>query len=153
MIAQDFTLPDHNGKTHTLSEYRGKWVIVYFYPKDDTVGCTKEACSFRDAMQDLTAKNVVVIGISADTRESHQKFISKYDLNFILLSDETFDTIKKYKAWGTKSYLGKKYTGILRNTYLIDPQGGIAKIYENVSTEKSKHVSEILQDLASLQNK
>jgi thioredoxin-dependent peroxiredoxin len=152
MLAQDFSLPDQNGKQHSLSGYRGKWVILYFYPKDDTTGCTKEACSFRDNLQTLASKNVVVLGVSADSAQSHQKFIEKYKLNFALLSDESKEVIKKYDAWGKKILYGKEYVGILRKTYLIDPNGEIAKVYEKVSTENNVHTNEILKDLQTLQN-
>jgi len=152
MLAQDFSLPDQNSKLHKLSDYRGKWVVLYFYPKDDTPGCTKEACSFRDNLQSLASKNVVVLGISADSPDSHQKFINKYNLNFILLSDESTDLIKKYNSWGKKVLYGKEYVGILRKTCLIDPNGEIAKVYEKVNTENNAHTNEILKDLRALQN-
>jgi len=150
MKAQDFTLPDQNGKQHSLSDYHGKWVVLYFYPKDDTSGCTKEACSFRDTMQTLVSKNVVVLGVSADSAESHQKFIKKFDLNFVLLSDESKEVIKQYNAWGKKTIYGKKFVGILRKTYLINPEGEIIKTYEKVNPEN--HTSEILKDLEDVQN-
>jgi thioredoxin-dependent peroxiredoxin len=153
MTTQDFILPDQDGKEHTLSDYRGKWVVLYFYPKDDTPGCTKEACSFRDNFQTLASKNVVVIGISADSPGSHQKFINKYKLNFILLSDESTDIIRKYNAWGKKVVYGKEVIGILRKTYLIDPEGAIVKIYEKVNPNNDVHTHEILEDLQTLQSK
>jgi peroxiredoxin Q/BCP len=152
MLAHDFTLPDQNGTQHKLSDYRGKWVILYFYPKDDTSGCTKEACSFRDNLQTLASKNVVVLGVSADSEESHQQFIKKNKLNFTLLSDESTEVIKKYNAWGKKMIYGKEITGILRKTYLIDPQGEIAKAYEKVDPENNVHTYEILKDLQQLQH-
>lgn len=152
MKAEDFTLPDQDNRYHTLSDYLGKWVVLYFYPKDDTQGCTKEACSFRDTMQKLSSKNVVVLGVSADSPDSHNKFISKYDLNFNLLSDESKDIIKKYNAWGKKLIYGKEVIGIIRKTYIIDPEGIISKIYEKVSTENNIHTNEILKDLTILQN-
>ena len=151
MEAQEFTLPDQNGKMHKLSDYRGKWVVLYFYPKDDTPGCTIEACSFRDNLSTLASKNVIVLGVSADSPESHKKFIKKHDLNFTLLCDESTETIKKYNVWGTKNIFGMKFTGVLRKTYLIDSQGNIAKIYENVNPEN--HTAEILADLQELQQK
>lgn len=151
MIAANFILPDQNGKLHKLSDYRGKWVILYFYPKDDTPGCTKEACSFRDKSQLLASKNVVVIGISADSPESHQKFIKKYNLNFILLSDESKEIIKKYNAWGTKIAYGKEVVGIQRKTYLIDPEGNVAKLYKSVEPADHKHTNELLADLQLFQ--
>ena len=106
MKAVDFTLRDQDNTSHTLSDYRGKWVIVYFYPKDDTPGCTKEACDFRDSFHTLQAKDVVILGISADSVESHKKFAQKYHLNFPLLSDETLETIHAYNAWGEKTVFG-----------------------------------------------
>lgn len=153
MLAEDFTLPDQDRNLHKLSDYRGKWVVLYYYPKDDTPGCTKEACSFRDNLQTLTSKNVVVIGISADSPESHQKFISKYNLNFVLLSDESTEVIKKYNAWGKKIVFGKKIIGIQRKTYLINPEGEIAKVYEKIETENNAHTNEILKDLQLLPNR
>ncbi|HSX08618.1 MAG TPA: thioredoxin-dependent thiol peroxidase [Candidatus Saccharimonadales bacterium] len=151
MQAHGFSLPDQYGDTHKLSDYLGKWVVVYFYPKDDTPGCTKEACSFRDNIQTLASKNVVVIGISKDSVGSHQKFGDKYKLNFTLLSDESGDVVKKYDAWGEKKFLGKSFMGILRKTYIIDPKGKIAKVYEKVNPDK--HTAEILEDLQELQLK
>src|SRR6185437_12388577 len=130
MLAETFSLPDQNRKLHNLSDFRGKWVVLYFYPKDDTPGCTKEACSFRDNLSRLASQNVVVIGISADSPESHKNFISKYELNFLLLSDETKEIIKKYNAWGKKIAYGKEVIGVQRKTYVIDPKGTIIKIYE-----------------------
>lgn len=153
MIAENFTLPDQDGKLHNLSDYRGEWVVLYFYPKDDTPGCTKEACSFRDNLSTLASKNVVVLGVSADSPESHQKFISKYNLNFVLLSDESTETIKKYNAWGKKIAYGKEIIGVQRKTYLINPEGEIVKYYEKVDPENNNHTNEILQDLQLFQNK
>lgn len=151
MLAEEFTLPDQDGKLHKLSDYRGKWVILYFYPKDDTSGCTKEACSFRDNLSLLASKNVVVLGVSADSVDSHQKFIGKYNLNFTLLSDQSAETINKYNALGKKIIFGKEITGVLRKTYLINPEGEIAKVYEKVNPDI--HTKEVLKDLQELQNK
>jgi len=151
MLAHEFILPDQNGVKHRLTDFRGKWVVLYFYPKDDTPGCTKEACSFRDNLSALASKNVVVMGISADSSESHRLFTSKYNLNFLLLSDDSKEVIKKYNAWGKKIAYGKEIIGIQRKTYLIDPQGHIAKYYEKVDTENNIHTKEILSDLQKLQ--
>ncbi|HEX8932352.1 MAG TPA: thioredoxin-dependent thiol peroxidase [Patescibacteria group bacterium] len=151
MLAQDFILPDQSDKLHKLSDYRGKWVILYFYPKDDTPGCTKEACSFRDNLSNLASKNVVVLGVSADSPESHQKFVDKFKLNFTLLCDESAEVIRKYNAWGKKIAYGKEVVGIQRKTYLIDPEGKIAKFYEKVDPGDNKHTNEILADLQLLQ--
>ena len=149
MKATPFSLPDQDGKTHQLTDYKGKWVIVYFYPKDDTPGCTKEACNFRDSFHELQAKDVVILGISKDSVKSHKKFADKFDLNFPLLSDESTEVIKAYHAWGEKKFMGKTYEGILRTTYLINSEGEIAKTYENVNP--TVHAKEILEDLKTLQ--
>ncbi|HLD11858.1 MAG TPA: thioredoxin-dependent thiol peroxidase [Patescibacteria group bacterium] len=145
MKAKDFNLPDENGKYHNLSDYRGKWVVLYFYPKDDTPGCTKEACSFRDYFGDLKKYGVVVLGISKDSVASHKKFSEKYHLTFPLLSDESKEVIKAYGAWGVKKFMGKEFEGILRNTYLIDEKGDVRKVYEKVNP--LTHTQEILRDV------
>lgn len=146
--APDFTLPDQNGANHSLRDYRGKWVAVYFYPKDDTPGCTVEACSFRDGRDELERAGLVVLGISGDSVASHQKFTRKHGLNFTLLSDPGRTTIRAFGALGEKSMFGKKYEGILRNTYLVDPDGQIAKEYLKV--QPADHAGLILRDLAKL---
>lgn len=146
--APEFELQDQNGKTHTLSQYKGSWVVLYFYPKDDTPGCTIEACSFRDGMDELREEGVVVLGVSKDSIDSHKKFVNKHDLNFTLLSDESTDMITSYDAIGTKKMFGKEYQGVKRITYLIDPEGNIAKKYEKVKV--SDHASEILEDVRNL---
>jgi len=145
MKAQEFSLPDQDGVTHKLSDYIGKWVVVYFYPKDDTPGCTKEACSFRDAFEDLKKLGVVILGISKDSVASHKKFAQKYHLNFPILSDESKQTIIAYKAWGKKKFLGRVFEGVLRKTYLVDPKGEVKKVYEKVNP--FLHAGEILKDL------
>ena len=149
MQASNFKLPDQDGKIHQLSDYKGKWVVFYFYPKDDTSGCTTEACNFRDSFHELQAKGVVILGISKDSVKSHKKFAEKNDLNFPLLSDETKEVINTYHAWGEKKFMGKTYEGILRTTYLINPEGEIVKTYENVNP--TIHAKEILKDLKTLQ--
>ncbi len=141
----DFKLQDQDSKFHSLSDYLGKRVILYFYPKDDTPGCTKEACSFRDSFNQLQNLGVIVLGVSKDSIVSHQKFAQKYHLNFPLLSDPEAKVIKAYKAWGKKKFLGKEYEGILRTTYLINPKGIIAKVYEKV--DPIDHANLILADL------
>ncbi|HWY79379.1 MAG TPA: peroxiredoxin [Candidatus Sulfotelmatobacter sp.] len=153
MLAEDFILPDQNGMPHKLSEYGGKWIVLYFYPKDDTAGCTKEACSFRDNFQELASKNVVILGISADSPKSHQQFINKYILNFTLLCDESTNIIRKYNAWGKKIAYGKKVVGVQRKTYIIDPERNIVKYYKKVDTENNNHINQILKDLQQLQKK
>jgi peroxiredoxin Q/BCP len=145
MNIEDFELPDQDGKIHSLSQYKGKWVVLYFYPKDDTPGCTKEACSFRDSIQELKNLGVVILGVSKDSISSHKKFSEKYHLNFPILSDENKKVIKLYKAWGKKRFLGKDFEGTLRITYLIDPDGKVKKVYKNVNP--SIHAGEILKDL------
>lgn len=148
--APDFSLQDQNGKTHTLKDYAGKWVVLYFYPKDDTPGCTKEACSFRDEREVIAELgNAEVIGISKDSVASHKKFADKYNLNFTLLSDESLDTIKAYNAWGERSMYGKIYLGIIRSTYIIDPKGNIVKEYPKVNPKD--HALQIIKDLEELQ--
>ncbi len=148
MRVKDFALPDQGGKMHRLSDYRGKWVILYFYPKDDTPGCTKEACSFRDSIEKFKERGVVILGVSKDSVASHKKFADKYHLNFILLSDEDKKVIKAYKAWGSKSFMGRTFEGTLRNTYLIDPKSKVKKIYEKVNP--LIHSDQILKDLENL---
>jgi peroxiredoxin Q/BCP len=146
--APDFTLPDQNGTNHSLRDHRGQWVVVYFYPKDDTPGCTTEACSFRDGRDHLEKHHVKVFGISADSVASHKKFADKYSLNFTLLSDRDRSVMKAYGAVGDKSMFGRTFLGIKRNTYLINPEGQIAKEYLDVKPEE--HALEILKDIQTL---
>lgn len=143
-MAPDFSLPDQNGETHTLKKYKGKWVILYFYPRDDTPGCTKEACSFRDNIGEFTKRGLVIVGVSKDSVASHKKFADKYHLNFTILSDESTETIKAYKAWGEKKFMGRVFSGILRSTVLINPSGEIVKTYEKVNP--LTHSEQILHD-------
>lgn len=145
MKAWDFSLPDQEGNVHSLSQYKGKWMVLYFYPKDNTPGCTKEACSFRDSYKEFQKKDVIILGISKDSVKSHKKFAEKYHLNFPILSDEKGEVIEKYNAWGEKNMFGKKYMGIFRKTYLINPKGEIHKVYEKVNP--LFHRKEILKDL------
>lgn len=128
--APDFTLKDADGREVSLSDFEGKKRVVYFYPKDDTPGCTKQACSFRDFSQDFKDLDTVVIGISPDTVESHRKFKDKYDLNFILLADPDKDVLVQYGAWREKNLYGKVSLGVVRSTYLIDEAGLIKKVYK-----------------------
>jgi thioredoxin-dependent peroxiredoxin len=148
MKAPDFTLPDQNNQIHSLGDYRGKWLVVYFYPRDNTPGCTREACSFRDGRDALRDAGIEVVGISKDTVASHKKFVDKYNLNFTLLADPDLTTIKDYKSWGTKKLYGREFQGTLRNTYLINPEGEIVKTYEKVKPQD--HAHQILQDFAAL---
>ncbi len=147
--APAFQLPDQTGSVHTLLQYRGKWVVLYFYPKDDTPGCTKEACNFRDAWKDFTSVGVVILGVSKDSVASHKKFAEKFHLQFPLLSDETKEVIKAYGAWGVKKFMGREFEGVKRTTTLINPEGEIQKVYENVNP--MTHASQILNDIKVLQ--
>ncbi len=141
--APNFELKDQKGKNHKLSDYTGKRVVLYFYPKDDTPGCTKEACSLRDGLPHLSKSNFVVLGISADTVASHADFSKKFKLNFPILADPEMNVIKAYDAYGKKNLYGKIYEGILRYTYLIDEKGVITKIFKKVDTEN--HASQVLK--------
>lgn len=148
--APDFALPDQNDNMHTLNDYAGRWIVVYFYPKDDTPGCTTEACDFRDARSAIAEfGNATVIGISKDTVRSHKEFAEKFDLNFTLLSDRDHKVIEAFGAWGPKKFMGREFVGIKRNTYIINPEGMIVKEYENV--QPKTHVAEIIRDLKTLQ--
>ncbi len=141
--APQFTSRDQNGNEVKLSDYAGKRVVLYFYPKDDTPGCTKEACSFRDADDVYNKKGIKVFGVSTDSEKSHQKFISKFQLPFDLLADTDKDIVEKYGVWGEKSMYGKKYMGTFRKTFLIDEKGKIAKIFDKVNV--SEHADEVLE--------
>ncbi len=143
--APDFELLDQKGKVHSLSAYVGGWVLLYFYPKDDTPGCTKEACLIRDYFPDFKKLKAKVLGVSVDSVKSHEKFAEKYQLPFTLLADEKKETVKRYGVWGKKKFMGHEYEGTLRTSFLIDPQGKIAKIYENVKPEI--HAEEVVKDL------
>ena len=144
--APAFTTKVTDGTTLSLSQLRGKYVILYFYPKDDTSGCTKEACAFRDAYAEFKAKGAVILGVSTDSVASHVKFTNKYSLPFPLLADEDKEIANAYGVWGEKSFMGRKYLGTFRVTYLIDPQGRIAHIWPSVKPEA--HAKEVLAALA-----
>lgn len=146
--APEFTLPDQDGKLHSLADYLGSWVVLYFYPKDDTPGCTTEACSFRDTLPRFEKVKAHIFGISADSVKKHKKFAEKYSLPFTLLSDESKEIVMSYGVWAKKKFMGREYDGILRTTFLIDPSGKIVKIYENVKPDK--HTHDILNDIAIL---
>ncbi len=135
MKAPTFILSDQNNVTHSLEQYHGHWLVLYFYPKDDTPGCTKEACSFRDGLANLTALGAKVLGVSADDVDSHGKFANKYSLNFPLLADAGAEIAKAYGAYGEKNMYGKIFTGILRYTFLINPEGEIVKTWKKVMTD------------------
>jgi peroxiredoxin Q/BCP len=148
-LAPDFALPDQEGRGHSLSQYLGQWVLLYFYPKDDTPGCTKEACSIRDAFPKFQILNIKVLGVSVDSVESHKKFAEKYTLPFTLLSDEHKKVVTRYGVWGEKKFMGREHDGTIRSSFLIDPTGTIEKIYTDVKPEK--HAEEVLRDLKRLE--
>lgn len=133
--APEFTAKDQNGNEISLKDYRGKKVILYFYPKDATPGCTAESCDFRDHYEDLKKDGFEVIGVSADSEKSHLKFIEKYNLPFTLIADTEKEVIQKYGAWGRKKFMGKEYDGIIRSTFVIDEEGKIAEVIEKVKTK------------------
>ncbi|MEZ0208632.1 MAG: thioredoxin-dependent thiol peroxidase [Candidatus Paceibacterota bacterium] len=140
-----FTLPDQDGKIHTLSDYLGKKVLLYFYPKDDTPGCTTEACNFRDGYEEFNKMGLVILGVSADSVKSHKKFAEKFKLPFPLLSDEDKTACEAYGVWQKKKFMGREYMGIARNSFLIDEGGKIAKVYEEVKAKE--HASEVRADI------
>lgn len=140
--APDFSLRDQNGNSVSLDGYLGKKVIVFFYPKDDTPGCTVEVCNFRDDFELYEEKNAVLLGISKDGEESHKKFISKFNLPFTLLCDEDHAVAEAYGAWGEKSMYGRKYMGIVRTTVMVDAEGNVEQIYEKVKPKD--HSKELL---------
>ena len=146
--APQFNVPDQNGNDISLSDFKGKWIILYFYPKDMTPGCTTEACNFRDEYSVFQQKGIVVLGVSKDSVSKHKKFEGKYDLPFPLLSDENSTICEDYGVWQEKSMYGKKFMGITRSTFIINPDGLIAKVYPKVNVKE--HVAEILADLENL---
>lgn len=137
--APDFELLDNESKLHKLSDYQGQTIVVYFYPKDDTPGCTKEACSFRDAYADFREAGVEVIGISPDNEKSHTKFIQKYELPFVLLSDPDHQVCEAFGVWGLKKYMGREYEGVYRTTFVIGPDGVIKRVFEEVKPADHSH--------------
>ena len=143
--APEFTLQDQDGNTHNLSDYKGRRVLLYFYPKDDTPGCTTEACNFRDGYKEFQDMGLVVIGVSADSVKSHRKFSDKFSLPFPLLSDETHEVCEAYGVWGKKKFMGREYMGITRSSFLIDEKGKLIKIYEEVKA--SEHAEEVKKDI------
>ena len=145
MKASEFNLLDQEGKTHTLSQYKGQFVLLYFYPKDDTPGCTIEACSFRDNLGELKKLGVQILGVSGDDVKSHNKFVKKFDLNFPLLADTDYTVGKAFGVYGEKSLFGKLFMGYKRESFLISPEGEIIKQYQGVKPEE--HVAEIIADL------
>lgn len=147
--APDFKLPDASGKPHSLSDYTGKTVVVYFYPKDDTPGCTKEACGFRDLSADFAAQDVAVLGISPDGGDDHQAFAKKFDLPFPLLSDEDKSVMETYGAYGEKMMYGKKSVGVIRSTVVIGPDGTVLKHWRKVPKAET-HPEKVLEFISSL---
>lgn len=144
--APDFSLPDSEGNRVNLSDFRGQRVVLYFYPRDNTPGCTKEACGFRDIYSDYQAKQVVVLGVSTDDAKSHAKFTTKHNLPFPLLTDAEGHVAASYGSYGLKKFMGKEYMGIHRTTFIIGPDGTIEKIYRKVKPEP--HAAQVLADLA-----
>ena len=145
--APDFELPTDTGETVRLSDLGGRRVVLYFYPKDDTSGCTKEACGFRDAHEAYGDRGVAVLGVSPDDVASHEKFRRKYDLNFPLLADTDHSVAEAYGAWGRKKMYGREYEGILRSTFVIGPDGRVEKVYRKV--KPAEHAAEVLADLGA----
>jgi len=149
--APDFSLQDQDGTTKTLADYAGKWLVLYFYPKDDTPGCTTEACNFRDE-RDAIAEfgDATVVGVSKDSVRSHKRFAEKYGLTFTLLSDPDHQTIEAYESWKPKKFMGREYMGTERNTFIISPTGTIAKKY--IGVDPKAHAAQIIADLKILQS-
>lgn len=148
--APDFSLPDQDGVIRRLQDYAGKWLVLYFYPKDDTTGCTAEACSFRDERDDIAQiGHAEVVGVSKDSVRSHKRFIEKYHLNFTLLSDPEHRVIEAYDSWKAKKFMGREYLGTERNTFIISPDGKIAKSY--IGVDPKEHAKFIIADLKRLQ--
>lgn len=150
-LAPDFSLPTSEGDTFQLASHRGRWVVLYFYPKDMTPGCTTEACEFRDQVGELSQLGAVVVGVSGDSLQSHRKFKEKHNLNFPLLADREVAVAKAYGAYGEKNVMGRKSMGILRTTYLIAPDGRVAQVWEKVKA--AGHAAEVLAALRRLQEK
>jgi peroxiredoxin Q/BCP len=143
--APDFTLQDQNGESHTLSDYKGQWVLVYFYPRDNTPGCTTEACAIRDHFSEFEKLGVKVFGISTDTVKKHANFVKKYALPFTLLADEEQVVVELFGVWGLKKFMGREFMGTHRMSFLIDAKGKIAKVYEKVKVKE--HAEEVLADV------
>ncbi len=146
--APDFTLPNQNEENIALSQFKGKWVILYFYPKDMTPGCITEACTFQESMPDFSKIDAVILGVSKDSIARHKKFAEKYNLQFPLLSDENDHVCETYETWQKKKLYGREFMGIVRSTYIIDPQGKIAKVYPKVKVKE--HADEVLTFLKNI---
>ncbi|NJR24760.1 MAG: thioredoxin-dependent thiol peroxidase [Richelia sp. CSU_2_1] len=147
-VAPDFSLPDAEGNTVSLADFRGQWVVLYFYPRDSTPGCTKEACGFRDIYSQYQSRKIAVLGVSTDSPKSHSKFATKYELPFPLLCDCDAAVATAYGCWGLKKFMGKEFMGVMRMTFAIAPDGRIEKVYRKVKPES--HAAEILADLPDL---
>jgi peroxiredoxin Q/BCP len=143
--APEFSLPDETGKVHSLAEYRGHPVVLYFYPKDDTPGCATEACNFRDGYGQYAQAGITILGVSPDSSASHARFKTKYSLPFPLLADEGHKVCELYQVWGTKKNYGREYQGVLRTTFLIDENGMIVHVFKNV--KPAGHSAEVLEQL------
>ncbi len=143
--APDFTAPDQNGKVHSLKDFSGKTVVLYFYPKDDTPGCTREACGFRDELAEFSRKNTEIIGVSPDDSKSHKKFVDKFSLPFTLLADPDKKICEAYGVWQEKSMYGRKSMGVVRSTFIIGPDGKIAKVFSNVKVDG--HIAKVLESI------
>ena len=141
--AVEFVLKDHNEKNVSLKDYKGKWLVLYFYPKDDTPGCTKEACDFTDSLNDFRSLDATVLGVSPDGAAVHQKFIAKYDLSVTLLSDPDKKMMEAYGAWGLKKNYGREFMGVIRSTFIIDPQGKIAARWAKVQVRMKRKAGEV----------
>lgn len=146
-----FNAPDQFGEYHELRDYKGGWLLLYFYPKDNTPGCTAEACSLRDNFSKLKRADLKIVGVSVDSIKSHEKFASKYELPFTLLADEKHEVVNAYGVWGRRKFMGLMYEGTARTSFLINPNGKIAKIYEDV--DPRDHAEEILADVLELKKK
>ncbi len=151
--APNFTLPDQDGKIHSLVDYQGNWLLLYFYPKDNTEGCIKEACALRDDFYGFSVSGgkkfpIEIVGVSVDSVKSHKKFADDYNLPFDLLADEKKEVVELYNVWGKKKFMGKEYDGIFRTSFLINPKGVIEKVYQNVKPDE--HSKEVLLDLNNL---
>lgn len=147
--APDFKRYDQSGQVHRLEDYRGTYLLLYFYPKDDTPGCTTEACNFRDDYRAYQQAGVTILGVSPDSQDSHAKFKEKYDLPFTLLADPDHSLCEAYDVWGTKKMFGNEFEGVFRTTYLIGPEGEILETFENV--KPAGHSAEVLERIAELE--
>ncbi|QQE11900.1 thioredoxin-dependent thiol peroxidase [Planctomycetota bacterium] len=148
--APAFALKDHEGKTHRLSQYKNEYVVLYFYPRDNTSGCTKQACAFRDEIEEFSNLDAKIIGISPDNEASHTKFIDKHDLPFLLLSDPDHIALNKYGVWQEKNMYGRKVMGVVRTTYIINPKGKVAARFDKVRV--ADHIPKVIEELKKLQD-